>query len=46
MRYQDELSVKEMAEILALSESAVKMRSLRARERALGMYQQLYHEEA
>ncbi len=45
MKYQDELSVKEMMEVLGLTESAVKMRTLRARERALEKYRQLYPEE-
>lgn len=42
MKYQDELSVKEMAEMRGLGESAVKMRLLRARERALALYHQLF----
>jgi RNA polymerase sigma-70 factor (ECF subfamily) len=46
MKYQDELSVKDIMETLELSESAVKMRMLRARERALAMYHQLHPEEA
>lgn len=45
MKYQDELSVKDMMEVLGLSESAVKMRAMRARERALAKYHQLYPEE-
>ncbi|MCB0770460.1 MAG: RNA polymerase sigma factor [Flavobacteriales bacterium] len=45
MKYQDELSVKEMMEVLGVSESAVKMRAMRARERALAMYHELYREE-
>ncbi len=45
MKYQDELSIKDMMEVLVLSESAVKMRVLRARERALAKYHQLYREE-
>lgn len=44
MKYEDELSVKEMMEALAVSESAVKMRLLRARERALARYAELYPE--
>lgn len=44
MKYEDELSVKEMMEALAVSESAVKMRLLRARERALAHYAELYPE--
>ena len=45
MKYQDELSIKDMVEMLGLSESAVKMRVLRARERALSKYHSLYPEE-
>ncbi len=45
MKYQDELSIKDMMDVLVLSESAVKMRVLRARERALAKYHQLYREE-
>lgn len=46
MKYQDEASVKDIQEAMSLSESAVKMRMLRARERALKAYQQLYGDEA
>lgn len=45
MKYQDDLSVKEIMELLSLGESAVKMRILRARERAMQMYHTLYPEE-
>jgi RNA polymerase sigma-70 factor (ECF subfamily) len=45
MKYQDELSVKDMMDVLGLTESAVKMRALRARERALAKYHQIYPEE-
>jgi len=45
MKYQDELSIKDMMEVLVLSESAVKMRVLRARERALAKYHLMYREE-
>ena len=45
MKYQDELSVKDMMEVLGVGESAVKMRTMRARERALAMYHQLFPEE-
>jgi RNA polymerase sigma-70 factor (ECF subfamily) len=45
MKYQDELSVKEMMDVLGVSESAVKMRAMRARERALAKYHELYREE-
>lgn len=42
MKYEDELSVKEMMEALNVGESAVKMRLMRARERALSQYAELY----
>lgn len=45
MKYQDELSVKDMMDVLGLTESAVKMRSMRARERALAKYHVLFPEE-
>jgi len=45
MKYQEELSIKEIMEVMALSESAVKMRMLRARSRALAKYQDLYPSE-
>lgn len=45
MKYQDELSVKDMMDVLLLGESAVKMRIMRARERALRMFHELYPEE-
>lgn len=42
MKYQEELSVKDIMDVMGLSESAVKMRMLRARSRALGKYEELY----
>ena len=45
MKYEDELSVKDMQDALSLSESAVKMRLLRARDRAMAKYHHLYPEE-
>lgn len=45
MKYQDELSVKDMMNVLGLSESAVKMRAMRARERALAKYHLLFQDE-
>ena len=38
MKYQDELSIKEIATTLDISESAVKMRLLRAKERLKKVY--------
>ncbi|MCB9184551.1 MAG: sigma-70 family RNA polymerase sigma factor [Flavobacteriales bacterium] len=46
MKYQDDVSVKEMAEINGTGESAVKMRLLRARERAMALYRKLYPDES
>ncbi|MBL8002895.1 MAG: RNA polymerase sigma factor [Flavobacteriales bacterium] len=45
MKYQEDLSVKDIMDVMSLQESAVKMRILRARERALRLYGQLYPEE-
>lgn len=39
MKYQDELSVKAIAKVMQIGESAVKMRLKRAREHALAIYQ-------
>jgi RNA polymerase sigma factor (sigma-70 family) len=46
MKYQDEIPVVDIQRVLDLSESAVKMRLLRARERALEHYRNLYNEGA
>ena len=43
MKYQDEFSVKEIAESLKLGESAVKMRINRAKKRVLEEYKKLGH---
>ncbi len=45
MKYDDELAVSEIQDAFGLSESAVKMRLLRARERALMKYRSLFPEE-
>lgn len=42
MKYDDELAVSDIQEAFSLSESAVKMRLLRARERAVAKYRSLY----
>lgn len=42
MKYQDEMSVEEIMHILTLSESAVKMRLKRARDRLRKIYEQTY----
>ena len=41
MKYQDDHSIKEMAEILDLSESAVKMRIKRAKAKAVDLFNEL-----
>jgi RNA polymerase sigma-70 factor (ECF subfamily) len=38
MKYQDDLSIKEIADSLDISESAVKMRLLRAKEKLRKVY--------
>ncbi|MBP7513593.1 MAG: RNA polymerase sigma factor [Flavobacteriales bacterium] len=45
MKYEDELPVVDMQDALGIGESAVKMRLLRARERAIAKYRELYPEE-
>jgi RNA polymerase sigma factor (sigma-70 family) len=42
MKYQDELSLKEIGEALRISESAAKMRIKRAKARLLYLYKNLY----
>ncbi len=43
MKYQDELSIKELAQMLALSEGAVKMRLLRAKEKLRSLYEKKFN---
>ncbi len=45
MKYEDDLPIKDMMEAFAVGESAIKMRLLRARERALQRYAELYPED-
>lgn len=45
-KYQEEMSVKDLMDLLEMSESAVKMRLMRARERALKAYKELFPGEA
>ena len=45
MKYQDELSIKDIMEGLGLSESAVKMRVKRAKLKALETYKELFKNE-
>lgn len=42
MKYQDELTIKEISEILLKTESAVKMKILRAKQRFIKIYDQQY----
>ena len=42
MKYQDEMSIKEMCDVLDKSESAIKMKIKRAKERFLKIYNQKY----
>jgi len=44
MKYQDNLSIKEIMEATNLGESAVKMRLKRSKEKALEKYRELYKE--
>lgn len=41
MKYQDEMSIKEITEVLGLGESAVKMRLKRAKIKAVKLYEDL-----
>lgn len=45
MKYEDDLPVTDMQAALGIGESAVKMRLLRARERAIARYRELYPDE-
>ncbi|MBP7273076.1 MAG: RNA polymerase sigma factor [Saprospiraceae bacterium] len=42
MKYQDELSIREIAEALEKTESAIKMKIKRAKEKAQTIYQELF----
>jgi len=44
MKYQDEMSIKEIGDILNKTESAVKMKILRAKERFMKIYKVKYGE--
>jgi len=41
MKYQDDMSIKEIKEVLEIGESAVKMRIKRAKEKVVKMYHEL-----
>ena len=41
MKYQDDMSIKEIQEVIGIGESAVKMRVKRAKEKVLKIYQQM-----
>ena len=42
MKYQDELSIKEIAEILNKTESAIKMKIKRAKHKAQKVYRDIF----
>lgn len=42
MKYQDDLSIKEICDLMDKTESAIKMKILRAKERFLKIYQENY----
>jgi RNA polymerase sigma factor (sigma-70 family) len=42
MKYQDDLQIKEIAEILNKTESAIKMQIMRAKQKAQAIYDDLY----
>lgn len=44
MKYQDNLSIKELTESTGLGESAIKMRLKRSKEKALEKYNELFNE--
>lgn len=44
MKYRDDLSIKEIQDVLSISESAVKMRIKRAKEKIQELYRQYYHD--
>lgn len=43
MKYQDDMSIKEIKEVLEVGESAVKMRVKRAKEKVVRAYEALYY---
>lgn len=45
MKYQDDMSVKDIEEALSVSESAVKMRVKRARAKAVELYYKTYQDD-
>ena len=44
MKYSEEMSIHEIAEVLEKSESAVKMRILRAKQKARSVYKKIFKE--
>lgn len=45
MKYQDDMSIKEISEVLEASESAVKMRIKRSRAKAIELYNKKFKDE-
>ncbi len=44
MKYQDDMSIKEIEALLKVSESAIKMRLKRAKEKVVKIYKEMYQE--
>ena len=45
MKYQDDLQIKEIAEVLQKTESAIKMQIMRAKQKAQAIYSDLYSDD-
>jgi len=45
MKYQDDMSIKDISEALSASESAIKMRIKRSKAKAVDLYQKNYRYE-
>lgn len=45
MKYQDDLSIREICDMLNKTESAIKMKILRAKEKFLKIYREIYNEQ-
>ncbi len=42
MKYMDDMSIKEIADFFQKTESAIKMQIMRAKQKAQGIYEELY----
>lgn len=45
MKYEDDLSIKDIADVLKKTESAIKMQIMRAKQRAQAIHEELYGKE-